>query len=88
MLRRREQGYCEVSTKGGAWHLPREQYAQVRAAWLKGAPACDATDFFGAALTFSFKDVDAVVDVPPTAVIARLEECRADAADDSLTGAD
>lgn len=86
-MRRRESGYCEVSTKqGGAGHLQRDQYTQVRLAWTKGVRFVDVVDAFGASGVLKLADVDAVLDVPASAVIARLDEKRADDADDALAG--
>lgn len=87
MTRRREEGYCEVSTKRGqAWSLPREQYAPVLAAWLKGARYIDTVDFHGAPMTIKTDEIDTVADCSASVIAKRLEERRADEADDSLTG--
>lgn len=87
MARRREEGYCEVSTKrGGAWHLDRDQYAPVRMAWTKGVRFVDTVDFYGAPITLKLDEVDAVALITADVVQARLAEKRQDDADDSLHG--
>lgn len=88
MTRRREVGYCFVSSQyGGGWALARDQYDRVRQAWLKGALFVDAVGLHGDPVTIRLSVVDSVCDMPAPSVMASVEEVRADAADDSLASA-
>lgn len=88
MKRKRDDGFCELSTKRGqCWYLPREQYIPVRQAWIKGVRMVDTVDFHGAPTTIKLDEIDGVSDVPPEVVRARMDEKRADESDDSLAGA-
>lgn len=88
MARKREDGYCQVSTNtNGQWYLQRSQYAPVRHAWLHGVAFVDTVGFHGDRLTIRLRDVDSVNDIPAEVEQAALDERRADLADDSMQGA-
>lgn len=85
--RKRELGYCMVSTaSNGTFLLQRDQFEPVRAAWLKGVQFVDAIEFFGNRITLKLTDVDSISDVAPEVEMAALLARRADEADDSLAG--
>lgn len=85
MRRKRELGYCSVTTtEGGGYLLERAQFDPVKAAWLKGCVFVDTIGFHGDRMTIRLSNVDSVSDVPPEAEVSALYERRADEADDSL----
>ena len=85
MKRKKDLGYCLVANDdGSAWHLQRDQYLPVRAAWDKGALRVDTIDFDGAVGEISLRRIDSVWDVPPEAVQNAVDAARADAEDDTL----
>lgn len=86
MNRRREFGSCEVETPQCRWVLPRDQYAPIRAAWLKGARFVDTVGFHGEAITLKLERVEGITDFAPECIASILDEKRADEADDSLAG--
>lgn len=87
MRRKRTEGYCLVTTPNGtSWHLPRDQYARVRHAWLHGVRFIDVVGFHGDTGTIRLTDVDSVLDLPPESIMSEIEERRADESDDSLAG--
>ena len=86
-MRKREAGYCLVTTKtGGGFYLRRDQYASTRLAFTKGVKFVDAVGFFGEPSTIRLDDADGVFDFAPETVMAMVNEQRADASDDSLAG--